>query len=285
MNRIGRFNVLRRLAAGDVAEVFACRREDTQVAVELFRPKRSAIVRISTLPPDVVLERLCRRFRDEAELMARFEHPNIVSVLEIGALDPGTPYYVMPYYPASLASEVWQSPPPDRDPAIPLPRRAAKALPPDVALRRLRDILAGLAAVHADGVAHRDLKPKNVLVGSSGGAAISDFGVAKVPWPGYTPLRPAFGTPPFVSPEQLDRSGAADARSDVYAVGAIAYFIFTGELPGADISAGRLNSLVSAPLSAWIINALHPNPDERAQTAAILLRRLNEFMPGQERPD
>ena len=275
---------MRRLAAGDAAEVFACRAENTQVAVKLFRPKPSAFTRISTLPPDVALDRLRQRFRDEAELMAGFEHPNIVPVLEIGALDPSTPYYAMPYYPASLASEVWRSPP-NRDPAAPLPRKASKALAPDLALRRLRDILTGLSAVHEKGFVHRDLKPKNILVGADGVAAVSDFGVAKVPWPGYTPLRPEFGTPPFVSPEQLLHSAAADTRSDVYAAGAIAYFILTGVLPSANLSTEPLDTLVGTSLSAWIMQSLHSEPDERALNAAVLLDQLNEITANPERPD
>jgi serine/threonine protein kinase len=272
------------LAAGDVAEVYACRDEEKLVAVKLFRPTRLAFTRIPTLSPNAALDRLRQRFRDEAELMAGFEHPNIVPVLEIGALDPNTLYYAMPYFPTSLASEVWQSTS-NRDPSAPLPRNPAKALTPDLALRRLRDILIGLSVVHEKGFVHRDLKPKNILVDANGVAAIADFGVAKVPWPGYTPLRPDFGTPPFVSPEQSLRSVAADARSDVYAVGAIAYFILTGVLPSTNLSAKPLDRLVGTKLSAWIMQSLHSEPNERVPDATVLLDQLNEITANPERPD
>ena len=152
-------------------------------------------------------------------------------------------------------------------------------------MRRLRDILTGLSVVHEKGFVHRDLKPKNILVGADGVASLSDFGVAKVPWPGYTPLRPEFGTPPFVSPEQLLQSATADSRSDVYAIGAIAYFILTGVLPSANLSTEPLDTLVGTLLSAWIMQSLHSEPDERAPDAAILLGQLNKITANPERSD
>lgn len=106
-----------------------------------------------------------------------------------------------------------------------------------------------------------------------------------MPWPECTPLRPEFETPPFVSPEQLLQSAAADTRSNVYAVGAITYFILTGILPSPNLSTEPLDTLVGAPLSAWIMQSLHSEPDERALYAAILPEQLNEVTVNPEHPD
>ena len=272
MDRIGRYAVERQLARGDVASVFACRTSENAYAVKLFAPLKNAVAALPPAAPEPSLARLRQRFRDESALMARFDHPHIVPVLDTGSLGPETPYYAMPLYPTSPAEECWR--PIRKATDAPLPTASAQALEPAVALRRLRDILSGLAAVHAAGITHRDLKPRNILIDAGGRAALSDFGVAKVPWPGYTPLRGAFGTRPFVSPEQLAAPHQAGPQSDVYGVGAIAYFILTGQFPRADTPPARINPRLGAPLSDWVMAALHPDPEERPADAAEMLARL-----------
>ena len=284
MTRIGRYTILRRLAAGDQAEVFACAVGETEVAVKVFRPQEALLARFSSGNAVATLDRLRERFRDEAAVMARFAHPNIVSVLEIGAFAPETPFYAMPLFSTSLAAEIWESAPARSDPAAPVSPLGPKPLAIEAALRRLRDILSGLAAVHRAGIVHRDLKPRNILIALDGRAALSDFGVAKLPWPGYTPLRPDFGTPPFVSPEQIADAASIDARSDVFSIGAIAYFILTGQFPREDTPPDRINQQVTAPLSAWIMRSLAPDRDARLPDATALLSALDEISPREERP-
>lgn len=278
MDRIGRYSVTRQLARGDTADIYACRDGDRPVAVKLFRPKDAALAAIRPQHPPAARAALRRRFQDEAALMARFRHPNIVAILDKGQAPPEAPYYVMPLYPSSLAAECWR-PAAGQATGAPLPTTMAQPLAPAVALRRLHDILAGLAAVHAAGIVHRDLKPKNILIDRQGRAALSDFGVAKVPWPGYTPLRPTFGTRPFVSPEQQTDSSQADARSDVFGVGAIAYFILTGRFPHPDTTPRQAGAPISTDLCDWVMQALHPNPADRPANATVLLDRLQEIAP------
>lgn len=284
MSQIGRYTVVRQLAAGDQAEVFACVADETEVAVKVFRPQEALLARFRAKGAGSVLDRLRERFRDEAAVMARFEHPNIAPVLEIGTLAPDTPFYVMSLFSTSLAAEVWESATEQRDPAAPVLPAAPRPLVVEVALRRLRDILSGLIVVHEGGVVHRDLKPRNILIAPDGRAVLSDFGVAKVPWPGYTPLRPEFGTPPFASPEQLANAADVDARSDVYSVGAIAYFILTGQFPHEDTSPDRINPHVTASLSHWIMRSLAPDRDARLPNATALLAALDEVPPMAKRP-
>lgn len=284
MKQIGRYTVVRQLAAGDQAKVYACVADEAEVAVKVFRPQEALLARFSAEGVGSVLDRLRERFQDEAALMARFEHPNIAPILEVGTFAPDTPFYVMPLFSMSLAAEVWGRTSARHDPAAPVLPSAPKPLLVDVALRRLRDILSGLAVVHKGGVVHRDLKPRNILIASDGRAVLSDFGVAKVPWPGYTPLRPEFGTPPFVSPEQIASAADVDARSDVYSVGAIAYFILTGQFPHEGTPPDRINPQVSAPLSHWITRSLALDRDARLPNAAALLAAFDEVSPMAKRP-
>lgn len=278
MNRIGRYTVKRHLARGDTADIYACHDGGTPVAVKLFRPTDTALAAIRPQYPAATRTALLQRFRDEAALMAKFTHPNIVAIVDSGEMAPDAPYYVMPLYPSTLAAECWRRAG-SHAAGAPLPAARAQPLEPAIALRRLHDILAGLAAVHAAGIVHRDLKPKNILIDGQGRAALSDFGVAKVPWPGYTPLRPAFGTRPFVSPEQQSNAGQADGRSDVYSVGAIAYFILTGRFPCQDTPPQQVRAQISSDVSGWIMQALHPNPADRPADATVLLDRLKEIAP------
>ena len=104
--------------------------------------------------------------------MARFDHPNIVPVRDMGPTDAERPYYVMLLYPSSLAAECWR-PTAARQQGAGARLLASTAQPQTlaVALRRLRAILTGLAEIHAAGIAHRDLKPRNILVDANGRAA------------------------------------------------------------------------------------------------------------------
>jgi eukaryotic-like serine/threonine-protein kinase len=159
---------------------------------------------------------LAARFIQEARAAAAIGHPNIVQITDFGELPNGAPYFVMELL--------------DGTPLSKLLRRGG---PPPFAraVRILKQVAAALAAAHAAGVVHRDLKPDNIHIASNDVVKVLDFGVAKVAGAGrLTRTGMVFGTPHYMSPEQA--SGAAvDHRADIYALGIIMYEMFAGRVP------------------------------------------------------
>ena len=156
------------------------------------------------------------RFRREIQLIARMQHPHVVSILSAGAAD-GSLYYTMPYVAGeTLRARI------TREGALPVP---------DV-VRLLREVLDALAFAHAHGVVHRDIKPENVLV-SAGHAVVADFGIAKALTESGTLTSAGFalGTPTYMAPEQATADPSTDHRADLYSVGVLGYELLTGAPP------------------------------------------------------
>ena len=253
------------------------------MALKVFHLRSVTLARHIEKTPGLSVERLRQRFRDEAALMATFDHPHIVPVLHRGGLAAEIPYYAMPYFPATLAALPRARVGRGADPSAPLRKKPPTPLPRDQAVTVLRQILSGLAAIHARGIVHRDLKPANILIDGDGAASIGDFSIAKTPWPGYTPLRAGFGMHGFASPEQAADPRAVDARGDLYSVGAIAYTILTGRLPAADIPPARINAGIGDALNDWIMRAMSIDRNDRPLNANDALSRLNEMFPESSR--
>ena len=166
------------------------------------------------------------RFEREIALLSRMSHPNVVSVLSSGELD-GHPYLITEYLDGgTLASRI----------------KAHGRLPPNEAVRIMREVLTGLATCHDLGIVHRDLKPENVLFTAMGRAKITDFGLAKDhsgAHPGLTTSGSMFGTPYYMSPEQI-RSEPVSAASDVYSAGIMFFEMLTGQPPFTALTAWEL---------------------------------------------
>jgi serine/threonine-protein kinase len=158
------------------------------------------------------------RFRREARMTARLNHPNIVPVHTFGEMDDFV-FIVMKYvHGQSLAERM---------------RRSGTLAPAEVQ-RILRDLAVALDSAHRDGVVHRDLKAENILLeGGNGRAMVTDFGVALLR--SLDPVRAdsscAFGTPHYMSPEQASGELDIDGRSDLYSLGVLGYYMLTGKLP------------------------------------------------------
>jgi tRNA A-37 threonylcarbamoyl transferase component Bud32/GAF domain-containing protein len=225
-----------------------------------------------------------RRFRREAQIVARLQHPCIVSIFDFGTFADGGAYLVMELVRGDDLRRILQ-----REGRLDLPRT----------VRILTAVCGAIEAAHQDGILHRDLKPENILLsGGSVHAKVLDFGVAKLlaekandlADPGASTLTvpgSIVGTPAYMAPEQL-RGEAPDRRTDVFALGVIAYEMLTGELPfgrggfvevalahhrGASPLASRVPA-ISPLLDHAILRALDLNRDERPPTADAFAAEL-----------
>jgi hypothetical protein len=264
---VGRYRLLEKLGAGGMGEVYRGHDPllDRVVAVKL--PYFHG-------PPEHVA-RLAQRFQREARAAAQIHHPHVCPVYDVGEHD-GQPYVVMAFLPGpSLA------------------QRLAAGRFEDVgeAVRIARQLLDGLAAVHALGVVHRDLKPGNVLFDAAGRAVLTDFGLARPD--SETPLtsvNAVLGTPAYMAPEQaagqLDRIGPA---TDLYSLGVVLYQMMTGKLPFEGPAAAVLPRVVAEmppppchfrpdldpALEAAILRALRKDSAERFRDAAEFAAALD----------
>jgi len=180
-------------------------------------------VAIKVLHPDVADAESLARFRREAEIASRLGHANIVGVHDFNVLPDGTPYLVLEYLEGeSLAQRLARGP-----------------LPLDQTMTIVRQVGSALAAAHREEIVHRDLKPQNVFLvhvetddGSAGfRAKVLDFGISKMR--GSTTIKTQeasiLGTPQYMAPEQaLGNHAAVDARTDVFALGAMVYEMLSG---------------------------------------------------------
>jgi serine/threonine-protein kinase len=201
----GRYSLERELGRGGMGVVYLARE------VRLDRP-----VAIKLLPPAKASDPHLRdRFLREARTAAKLSHPNVIpihAVEEIG----GFVFFAMAFIEGETLTERV---------------RRRGPLAPSEAARVLRDVAWALAYAHAQGVIHRDVKPDNILLESGGRVLVADFGIASVvAGAGALSAGEVVGTPEFMSPEQA-LGEAVDARSDLYSLGIVGYFAFSGTLP------------------------------------------------------
>ncbi|ACY16848.1 serine/threonine-protein kinase [Haliangium ochraceum] len=210
--------------------------------------------------------RMVERFEHEALALERLQHPNIVELRELGALADGRPYLIMEWIAGhSLAEEL----------------AARGPLAPGEALAVLRELGGALAAAHALGIVHRDLKAQNILAQPRGdwfAIKLIDFGIAKLV--GDDDRHQAFttrtmvGTPATMAPEQI-MSRSVDERTDIYALGLLAYQMVTGRLPFEGANAVELEELhLSAP---------PPPASERAPVSAAFDAALARALAKEKR--
>ena len=227
-------------------------------------------------------ERDLARFRTEAEAAARFQHPNIVQVHEVGFHD-GLPYFSPEFVAGGSLAE--------RLAGVPRPAREAAAM--------VETLARAVEYAHGQGVVHRDLKPANVLLTADGAPKITDFGLAKrldLP-PGPTRTGAVMGTPSYMPPEQArGESKQVGPAADVYALGAVLYELLTGRPPFkaandfdtllqvvADDPAPprRLQSKTPRDLETICLKCLQKEPSRRFAAAAALADDLRRFVNGE----
>jgi Tol biopolymer transport system component len=276
--RLGPYEIVAPLGAGGMGEVW--RAKDTRLGRE---------VAIKVLPAEFAADadRL-RRFEQEARAASALNHPNIVTLYEVGTSEAG-PYLVLEKIEGRSLHEIL------RDGPLPLRRLLTLA----------SQIAEGLAKAHGAGIVHRDLKPANVMVTDDGFAKILDFGLARLSWPELegSPLAQAttlaeptasgmiLGTPGYLSPEQA-AGRPADFRADQFALGALVYEMATGERPFRGETTGESLAAVlrdepeslrskNAALPAqlgWIVDrCLAKDPNQRYASTRDLARDLADL--------
>ncbi|MGW0886108.1 serine/threonine-protein kinase [Streptomyces sp. NPDC002671] len=271
----GRYRLVRELGKGGMGQVWEARDE------RLGRPV--AVKVISLLAGGGSRGDEARaRFRREAEITARLQHPNIVTVHDLGETGPEddrAPFLVMELVRGEGLDEVL------RGGAVGLPDAAGWAA----------QICDALADAHGAGILHRDIKPSNILITSSGVVKVLDFGIARAADPYATTdrlTRTGFivGTPPYMAPEQA--RGFPEPRSDLYALGCLLFELITGRLPfeGPDTMGYLSAHLTQEPPKpssvstgippVWddlLLALLRKDPDKRYPNAVDLARALRQL--------
>jgi len=285
--KIGKLTVRRKLGEGGMGAVYYAEHD-------VLRTPRAIKV---LLPQWTQNEMIVQRFVNEARAAASIEHRNIIAVHDCGQLPDGAWFIVMDYLEGGTLSRFCAS--------------QGGPLSPHLALQILAPIANGLEAAHAANIVHRDLKPDNVFLiqheQNPHHPIILDFGIAKLGevGGGVTKTGMIAGTPAYMAPEQMRDLRVVDRRSDVYALGLIAYQMATGgwlpyqgdDAPSgySELSAAELyhRQMSQPPIdprqrfaeiperwAAAILAAIHPDPARRPQTARAFAIMLAEATPG-----
>jgi len=259
----GRFIIERLLGAGGMGAVYLARDEQLGEQVAL-----KVIAGFAVLDPSA-----SERLRREASLARKISHPNVVRLHDVGE-EHGLVFLSMEYVSGeSLLNRI----------------KRVGALSPAQLLPIAQQLCEGLAAAHAAGIIHRDLKPANVLIDAQERVKLIDFGIARSEVAaGMTATNMIVGTPEYMAPEQV-MGGAIDARTDVYALGAVLYHAITGRPPfrgDSPIAVGlaqcqepltpprQIRPDVPAEWDAVITRALEKQPVARFPSAPALLAAL-----------
>jgi serine/threonine protein kinase len=262
--RIGEYELLAQIARGGFGVVWRGRHVHTDKAVAI------KIIRAEL----IASEELVLRLEREARAIALTRHPNVVELHAFGKLEDGRPYLVMEHVPGV-----------DLDAYL----RSRGALPPAEVLSILAPLGDALAAVHEQGIVHRDIKGSNIMLSVRDGArrvVLLDFGVAKLLEHRGQPItapRCTVGTPQCMAPEQI-LGLPVDARTDVYALGSLAFQMLTGEapFPGEDVTVTNAHLIAERPLPSGraditpafdevIVRAMNRFPEQRFASAPALV--------------
>jgi tRNA A-37 threonylcarbamoyl transferase component Bud32/tetratricopeptide (TPR) repeat protein len=270
LDKVGKYKILAKIGEGAMGEVY--RAHD---------PFLNRHVAIKTINPSFGRDaHFLKRFEREAQAAAQLNHPHIITVYDFGE-EQGITYIVMELLEGH-----------DLRDAI----SAGHFVSLRDKLGLMQQVCDGVAYAHTKGIIHRDLKPGNIHIQPNGQAKVLDFGLARVPTSEMTRAGTVLGTPHYMSPEQV-RGETADARSDVFSLGAIFYELLTGWRPFAEDSSERIYKRILeeevTPIRQWapqtpdlvaavVERALSKDPAKRYANAgamAAMLRRVQQSLP------
>ena len=207
------------------------------------------------------------RFDREARLLARLNHPNLVTVYEAGRAGP-FPYLLMEYVDGENLRETMKR----------------GQLSPEKALTLAKAICEPLKFAHEQGVLHRDIKPENILMNARGEVKIADFGIAKLIGETHseksilTQANAAMGSPRYMAPEQFESAGEVDERADVYSLGVVIYESLTGSLPTGRFEPPSSKSTVDSRIDEIVLDALASERSARISSVGQLQARLEALV-------
>lgn len=271
--KLGQYTMEEKLGSGGMGTVYRARH------AMLRRPTA-----VKLLDVDKMSEAATARFEREVQLTSALTHPNTVAVFDFGRTPDGILYYAMEFLDGMNLDQLVSR-------FGPLTEARTIFI--------LQQVCGSLAEAHAAGLVHRDVKPANVLLTHRGGlydfVKVVDFGLARAlessDGANITSPNAVMGTPLYLSPESINQPDSVDARSDVYAVGAVGYFLLTGTpvFTGTTIMeicmkhtreapqppSARRGQPISAALEALILRCLAKSPADRPRSASELLRELN----------
>lgn len=270
--RLGQYTLEEKIGEGGMGSVYKAKH------AMLRRPTAIKLIKEGQVKPETLV-----RFEREVQLTSQLANPNTVAIYDYGRTPEGVFYYAMEYLPGITLDNLVLNDGPQPE------RRVVHIL---------RQICSSLAEAHARGMIHRDIKPANIMLLERGGMydviKVLDFGLVKDITSGdqnVTAMNTVPGTPHFLSPEAIQHPDAIDARSDLYAVGAVGYFLLTGSFVFSGTSAievlgkqvndtpedpsERLGRSLDPYLEGLILQCLAKDPADRPADAGVLLEALS----------
>jgi serine/threonine-protein kinase len=275
---VGPYTLGRKLGEGAMGVVYEARH------AMLRRPTA-----VKLLPAEKAGEANIQRFEREVQITAQLSHPNTISIFDYGRTPDGVFFYAMEYLEGVNLEELVKEFGPQ---------------PPARAVHILRQVAGSLAEAHQAGLIHRDIKPANILLCQRGGAAdvakVLDFGLARdvdgASAAAITQVDAIAGTPLYLAPEAIEDARSVDGRSDIYALGAVAYYLLTGTtvFKAGNIvdvcrqhlftrpvpPSHRLGRPLPADLERLVLACLEKDPEHRPQSAIELSQLLHGCQVG-----
>ena len=266
------YEILSELGRGGMGVVYRARDS---------RLKRDVAIKMILAGSHAGPEQLAR-FQREAEAVAQLQHPNIVQIHEVGE-HKGLPYLSLEYVPGGSLDE----------------KTSNQPQPPKDAAQLVETLSRAVHAAHQGSIIHRDLKPANILLTSEGTPKITDFGLAKRLEGDSIATKSGslIGTPSYMAPEQAgDKHGKIGPPTDVYALGAILYYLLTGRPPFQSVNPldtvlqvlesdpvppGQLIAGVDRDLETVTLKCLEKDPQRRYKTASELAEDLTHWLDGE----
>jgi serine/threonine-protein kinase len=278
--QLGQYRLKKRLGSGGMGEVYLAEHQMMKrpCAVKLIRPEKAGD------------PRMLARFEREVRATAKLSHWNSIDIYDYGRTADGTFYYVMEFLPGHNVGEIVED-------YGPIPAARVVYL--------MEQVCAALNEAHGIGLVHRDIKPANIFCAYRGGvfdvAKLLDFGLAKPTLEAngeaqLTMEGTVTGSPLFMSPEQASGDDSVDARSDIYSLGAVMYYLLTGQPPFLSdnplkvmiahasqevVPPRQINPAVPVELEEIVLRCLEKDPDHRFQDVVELQRALRDVSFGE----